>query len=129
MGRVLTTKYDYVMAVLDHVARGYCDKLRRAQLSWKDGSRLGFLDMPYPGEEYKQFLDETHAAIWHCHNILAHHFAKKTGDAARRADRASASESRQWLDRHKKMQLLSIFVVSVERITKTPVAHELLNAS
>lgn len=127
MGRVLTTKYDQIMAFLDHVARGYCDKLRRAQLSWQDGSRLGFLDMPYPSENRQAFVEQAHAAIWHCHNILGHHFAKKLGEESRRASRASAQESRQWLAEHKKMHLLSVFVASIERITKTQMAHELLN--
>lgn len=129
MGRVLATKYDHVLAMLDHVARGYCDKLRRAQLSWSDGSRIGFLDMPYPADNYQQFVEEAHAAVWHCHNIVAQHFAKKLGAESRRADRASAHDSREWLAQHQKMQMLSVFVGSIERITKTPVANELLNTS
>lgn len=130
MGRDLAeAKYYAVLKFLDRVAGSYVDKLRGARRAWEKGNAkwLDF-DRPETEEARKAFYEETHAAIWHAHNVVAQHFSKKLGVEDLRATRNSAAESRQWLRDKGKLRILSAMASSIERISRQSFAHELLNA-
>lgn len=130
MGRDLNeAKYYAVLKFLDRVASSYVDKLQRAMKSWERGNNK-WLDYARPEKETDKqlFFSEVHAAIWHAHNIVAWHFAKKLGVEDLRATRNSAAESRQWLRAKGKLKLLSAMASSIERISRQSFAHELLDA-
>lgn len=130
MGRDLAAaKYYAALKLLDNVAGSYVDKLRGAKKAWvtQNDKWLDFDRPPTEGER-KRFYEETHAAIWHAHNIIANHIAKKLGVEDLRATRSSSAESRQWLASKGKLRLLSAMAFSIERITRQSFAHELLNA-
>lgn len=130
MGRDLSeAKYYAVLKFLDRVACSYVDKLCRAMKSWKTGNNK-WLDYARPEseEDRSRFFNEVHAAIWHAHNIVAWHFAKKFGVEDLRVTRNSAAESRQWLRSKGKLKLLSAMASSIERISRQRFAHELLDA-
>ena len=130
MGRDLSeAKYYAVLKFLDRVACSYVDKLRGAMKSWEAGNNK-WLDYARPNSEddRRKFFNDVHAGIWHAHNIVAWHFAKKLGVEDLRATRNSAAESRQWLRAKGKLKLLSAMASSIERISRQSFAHELLDA-
>lgn len=130
MGRDLSeVKYYAVLKFLDRVAGSYVDKLRGAMRSWESGNNK-WLDYARPEseEDRKTFFNDVHAAIWHAHNVVAWHFARKFGVEGLRATRGSAADSRQWLRAKGKLKLLSAMASSIERISRQSFAHELLDA-